>query len=84
MHLDKLSFFLDKTEDGETLASIGYELEAFSYTLTTIPKYLTYRVPCSCLSCLARESRGSVWLVHHCICITSPGAHHIAGSEYYL
>lgn len=50
MHLDKLSFFLDKTEDGETLASIGYELEAFSYTLTTIHKYLTYRVPCSCLS----------------------------------
>ena len=63
IYLDKLSFFLDKTEDGETLASIGYVLEAFSYTLMTI------------------ESRDNVWLVHRCICITAPGAHHIAGSE---
>lgn len=81
MYLDKLSFFLDKTEDGETLASIGYVLQAFSYTLTTIHKYLTYRVPYFCLSCLPHESRDSVWLVHRCICITAPGAHHIAGSE---
>lgn len=36
------SFFLDRMENGETSADLGYVLEAFLYTFMTTHKYLTY------------------------------------------